>query len=102
MSKRKQQQAQLQQQLATLVESVEALLAAEVDTADQYYLGLKAQAELALLHARESLAEGQQGFFARTKQRACRINHFVTEQPWSSVALGWAAGIFCGIVIAKR
>lgn len=101
MSK-KQQQEQLQQQLSALAESVEALLAAEVDLTDTYYLGLKAKAEQALDHARESLEANKEGLIARSRRRAHCVNQFVTECPWRTLALGWAAGMICGIVSTKR
>ncbi|MBT0720538.1 DUF883 family protein [Tatumella sp. TA1] len=101
MSKRNQQE-QLQQQLSALTESVEALLAAEVDVTDTYYLGLKAKAELALSQAREALEVGKETVIARSGRRIRKINQFVTERPWRTLALGWAAGMICGIVTTKR
>lgn len=101
MSK-KHQQEHLQQQLSALAESVEALLAAEVDLTDTYYLGLKAKAEQALDQARESLEASKEGVIAKSRRRVKGINQFVTECPWRSLALGWAAGMICGIVSAKR
>ena len=101
MAKRNQQEL-LQQQLSALAESVEALLAAEVDLTDTYYLGLKAKAEQALDQARESIESTKEGLVARSRRRIHCVNQFVTENPWRTLALGWAAGMICGIVSAKR
>lgn len=102
MSKKMLRPEQLQQQLSTLVESVEALLAADVDLSDTYYLGLKAKAEQALNSARQALEEDQKSFLARTRHKVKKVNRYVNDCPWRSVALGWAAGMICGIVAAKR
>ncbi|MBT0724042.1 DUF883 family protein [Rosenbergiella sp. S61] len=88
--------------MSALAESVEALLAAEVDLTDTYYLGLKAKAEQALDQARESLEASKESILARSSRKVRRVNQFVTECPWRTLALGWAAGMICGIVSAKR
>ncbi|WP_241622951.1 DUF883 family protein [Rosenbergiella australiborealis] len=98
----KNQQADLQQQLSALADSVEALLDAEVDLTDTYYLGLKAKAEQAVKQARESLGIQKETLFARGSRKIRTINRFVTERPWRSLALGWAAGMICGTVTTKR
>ncbi len=91
MSK-KNQSEQLQQHLLALTESVEALLAAEVDLTDTYYLGLKAKAEQALGQARESLDVGKETLIAKGGRKIRNINQFVTERPWRGFGIRLGSG----------
>lgn len=88
--------------LALLTETLEEVLRASGDPADQKYIELKQKAEQALEDVKSRVSQASDGYYYRAKQAAYRADDYVHEKPWQGVGIGAAAGLFVGLLLARR
>lgn len=87
--------------LALLSETLEEVLRASGDPADQTYLELKARAEQALDDVKSRVANASETYYCRAKRAAYRTDEYVHQNPWQGIGIGAAAGLMLGLLLRR-
>lgn len=87
--------------LALLSETLEEVLRASGDPADQKYLELKARAELALEEVKARVSNASDTYYYRAKRVAYRADDYVHQNPWQGIGVGAAAGLVLGLLLRR-
>lgn len=88
--------------LALLSNTLEEILAASGDPADQKYIELKLRAEQALDDVRDRVSRASDNYYYRAKHAVYRADDYVHEKPWQGIGIGAAAGLVVGLLLARR
>lgn len=92
----------LDDDLALLTETLEEVLKSSGDPADQKYIELKMKAEKALEDVKHRVSQASDSYYYRAKQVAYQADDYVHEKPWQGIGIGAAAGLFVGLLLARR
>jgi len=92
----------LDDDIALLTETLEEVLKASGDSADQKYIELKSKAEQALNDVKSRVSQASDSYYYRAKQAAYRADDYVHEKPWQGVGIGATAGLVLGLLLARR
>lgn len=87
--------------LALLSETLEEVLRASGDPADQKYLELKARAEQALEEVKSRVSNASDTYYYRAKRAAYRADDYVHQNPWQGIGVGAAAGLVLGLLLRR-
>lgn len=88
--------------LELLSETLEEVLSASGDPADQQYLALKARASAALDDVRARLSDASDKGYYHARQIACRADDYVHDRPWQGIGIGALAGLVMGLLLSRR
>lgn len=88
--------------LALLSNTLEEVLSASGDPADQHYLALKAQASAALDEVRSRLSEASDAGYIRARRAVNQADNYVHDRPWRGVGIGATVGLIVGLLLARR
>lgn len=102
MSSSDQFETHLDDDLTLLTETLEEMLRASGDPADQKYIELKLKAEQALEDVKSRVSQASDSYYYRAKNAAYRADDYVHEKPWQGIGIGAAAGLFVGLLLARR
>ena len=87
--------------LALLSETLEEVLRASGDPADQKYLELKARAEQALEEVKSRVSNASDTYYYRAKRAAYRADDYVHQNPWQGIGVGAAVGLVLGLLLRR-
>jgi ElaB/YqjD/DUF883 family membrane-anchored ribosome-binding protein len=93
---------QLVVNLRRVIADAEDLLAATADQTDSKFADLRARAKENLLLAREKLADVSAASRERVRQVADATDDYVHDNPWSSIGIAAAVGLFVGVLLGRR
>ncbi|NIF20811.1 stress response protein ElaB [Candidatus Pantoea multigeneris] len=88
--------------LALLTKTLEEVLKSSGDSADQTYIELKEKAEQALNEVKSRVSQASDGYYYRAKKAVYRADDYVHDKPWQGIGIGAAAGLFLGLLLARR
>lgn len=92
----------LEDDLAMLTDTLEEVLRASGDPADQKYIDIKDRATDALSRARERLEKTADNLYYQTRNAVYRTDDYVHQKPWQGVGIGAAVGLVVGLLLARR
>jgi len=93
---------QLAVNLRRLVSDAEELLSATADYTDSKMADLRARARENLLAAREKLADLGAAGRDRAREVAHATDDYVHDNPWTSIGVAAAVGLFIGVLLGRR
>lgn len=96
------QQPSLDDDLSMLMDTLDEVLRASSDLADERYQEVKAQAEKALKEVQHRLSGRSECYITRAKALACCTDSYVRNKPWCSVGIGATVGLIFGLLLARR
>ncbi|AIN17734.1 hypothetical protein CH54_3948 [Yersinia rochesterensis] len=102
MNRDKEQQTSLDDDLTMLTDTLEEVLRASGDAADESYKEIKARAEKALKEVQYRLNGRSKCYIKRAKTLACCTDDYVREKPWCSAGIGATVGLVVGLLLARR
>ncbi|UYU30872.1 stress response protein ElaB [Siccibacter colletis] len=91
----------LDDDLTLLSDTLEEVLRASGDPADQKYIELKARAEQALHDVKNRVSNASDNYYFRAKKAAYRADEYVHEKPWQGIGIGAAAGLVLGLLLRR-
>ncbi|MBU4683159.1 stress response protein ElaB [Cedecea davisae] len=94
-------ESRLDDDLALLSETLEEVLRASGDPADQKYIELKAKAEQALHEVKERISNASDNYYYRAKKAVYRADDYVHENPWRGIGAGAAIGLVVGLLLRR-
>lgn len=94
-------ESRLDDDLALLSETLEEVLRASGDPADQKYIELKAKAEQALHEVKERISNASDNYYYRAKKAVYRADDYVHENPWRGIGAGAAVGLVIGLLLRR-
>lgn len=92
----------LEADLKQLVKDAEALLSATKDSKDAALSELRARVDSNLRQARTRLSELDDDLRDQARRAAGATEDYVHENPWSSLGMAAAAGLFIGVLLGRR
>lgn len=102
MNRDKEQYTSLDDDLTMLTDTLEEVLRASGDAADESYQEIKARAEKALKEVQYRLSGRSECYIKRAKALACCTDDYVRDKPWCSVGIGATVGLVVGLLLARR
>jgi ElaB/YqjD/DUF883 family membrane-anchored ribosome-binding protein len=93
---------QLVANLRRVVADAEDLLAATAGQADSKLADLRDRARESLTLAREKLADISEASRERARQVADATDDYVHDNPWTSIGVAAAVGMFIGVLLGRR
>ena len=90
------------EELRSVLANIEQVLQGGTPQDSEATRALRTRIDDALRSARARLADMERSARARTTAAARAADDFVHEKPWQSIALGAAAGVVLGMLIARR
>jgi ElaB/YqjD/DUF883 family membrane-anchored ribosome-binding protein len=93
---------QLMDDLRAVAGDAEALLAATADAAGERVAAARRKATESLQQARQRLGELEEEYGARAAAAREAVDGYVRGNPWTSVGIALAAGLFVGLVFSRR
>jgi ElaB/YqjD/DUF883 family membrane-anchored ribosome-binding protein len=87
---------------STMITDSEDLLKAAATVSGEGFTAARIKFEEKLRRAKATLADAAQPVFDRTRETATGADDYVRGNPWTAVGVAIAAGVFIGIVAAKR
>jgi len=88
--------------LTLLSDTLEEVLRASGDPADQKYVELKARAENALHDVKLRVSRASDAYYYRARKAAYRADDYVHEKPWQGIGVGAAVGLVVGLLLTRR
>lgn len=88
--------------LTLLSDTLEALLNASGDPADQHYIALKMRAERVLNEVKARASQAPGSYYCRAKDAVCQADDYLHDNPWQGVGAAAAVGLFLGLLLARR
>lgn len=92
----------LLQDMRMVVRDAEALLRATAGQAGEKIQEVRARAEESLRQAKVRLAELENAALVKAKELAGATEEYVRENPWQSLGIAAAVGMFVGLLLRKR
>ncbi|PIJ50088.1 protein ElaB [Erwinia sp. OLTSP20] len=92
----------LDDDLALLTETLEEVLAASGDPADEKYLALKKKAEKTLSNVKNRVSNASDNYYVRARQAVYRADDYVHEKPWHGIGVGATVGLVLGLLLSRR
>jgi ElaB/YqjD/DUF883 family membrane-anchored ribosome-binding protein len=89
-------------ELRNIVDHAEALLAALPGEDDARLESLRARVFDSIGTARERLAEMDSDADRPTERAAAAFERWITENPWTAVAIGASVGLAIGVLLSRR
>jgi len=89
-------------ELRNIVDHAEALLDALSDEGDSRLESLRARVFDSISTARERLNEMDSDAERPTERAAAAFERWITENPWTAVAIGASVGLAIGVLLARR
>ncbi|WP_106478587.1 DUF883 family protein [Phytohalomonas tamaricis] len=93
---------QLREDLRQLSQTVEELMNASAEDNSERMSKLRKQAEVRLQATRARLAEKSDYLRSQTRDITDCCDNYVHENPWRSVGIGTAVGVFVGLLLGRR
>ncbi len=94
-------ESRLDDDLALLSDTLEEVLRASGDPADQKYIELKEKAEQALNEVKARISNASDTYYYRTKKVVYRADDYVHEKPWQGIGIGAAVGLVIGLLLRR-
>ncbi len=94
-------ETRLDDDLALLTETLEEVLKASGDPADQKYIELKEKAEQALHDVKSRVSRASDTYYYRARQAVNRADDYVHEKPWHGIGVGATAGLIIGLLLRR-
>ncbi|WP_437615857.1 stress response protein ElaB [Erwinia sp. V71] len=94
-------ETRLDDDLALLTETLEEVLKASGDPADQKYVELKAKAEQALHEVKSRVSRASDTYYYRARQAVNRADDYVHEKPWHGIGVGATVGLVLGLLLRR-
>lgn len=94
--------ADLEDSLAMLTETLEDLLRASGDPADQKYMAIRDKATDTLAEIRARMAKASDTMYYQTKKAVYRTDDYVHQKPWQGIGVGASVGLIVGLLLARR
>jgi ElaB/YqjD/DUF883 family membrane-anchored ribosome-binding protein len=94
--------AELGEELRKIVDHAEALLDALSDEGDARLEALRARVFSSIGTARDRLAEMDSDADRPTERAAAAFERWITENPWTAVAIGAGVGLALGVLLSAR
>lgn len=91
-----------QDDLQLLTETLEQVLNASGDKADEKYKELKSKAEEALKGVKSRISDSSDKYYYQAKKVACHAHNYVHDNPWQGVGIGATIGLVLGLLLAGR
>lgn len=88
--------------LTLLSDTLEELLNASGDPADQHYVALRMRAERVLNDVKTRASAAPDTYYCRAKEAVCQADDYIHDNPWQGVGVAAAAGLFLGLLLARR
>ncbi|MCM2972785.1 MULTISPECIES: DUF883 family protein [Larsenimonas] len=93
---------QLYDDLRQLSQTVEELMQATADDSRENVSKLRERAELRLNEARERLSQKGEVVREQAMEKFDCADHYVHENPWSSVGIAAGVGVVVGLLLGRR
>lgn len=94
-------ETRLDDDLALLTETLEEVLKASGDPADQKYIELKEKAEQALHDVKSRVSRASDTYYYRARKAVNRADDYVHEKPWHGIGVGATAGLIIGLLLRR-
>lgn len=94
-------ESRLDDDLALLSDTLEEVLRASGDPADQKYIELKEKAEQALNDVKARISHASDSYYYRTKKAVYCADDYVHEKPWQGIGIGAAVGLVIGLLLRR-
>ncbi|SQC91133.1 Bacterial protein of uncharacterised function (DUF883) [Cedecea neteri] len=94
-------ESRLDDDLALLSDTLEEVLRASGDPADQKYIELKEKAEQALNDVKARISNASDTYYYRTKKRYTAPMITCTKSPWQGIGIGAAVGLVIGLLLRR-
>lgn len=95
-------ESRIDDDLTLLSDTLEEILSASGDPADQKYIELKLRAEQALHDVQSRISQASDTYYYRAKKAVYRADDYVHEKPWQGIGVGAAVGLILGLLLARR
>ncbi|MBJ3814387.1 DUF883 family protein [Shimwellia pseudoproteus] len=94
--------ADLEDDLEMLSYTLEEVLRASGDPADQRYIEIRDRAAEALAQIRARLERTSDALYYQTKKAVYRTDDYVHQNPWRGIGVGASLGLVVGLLLARR
>lgn len=91
----------IKQDLWRLARDMDSLLKATAGLTGRHVAAARAKADESLLAAKANLHMLQDAALARTRAAGVAADEYVRENPWRAMAIGGAAGLLIGALLAR-
>jgi len=95
-------EAQLLDDLKTVLADLEALLQETAQTGGEKLTAIRAKAEQSLDAAKANMADAPASVLNKAKEAATAADDYVQDNPWRSIGLAASVGLIVGLLISRR